>query len=43
MRKAIIEGHFSSAQKLEKFIILEVPPQIVYEVADVVAAQLGWA
>lgn len=37
MRKKIIGERSSFAQKLEKFAILEVPSQIVSEVADIAA------
>lgn len=37
MRKMIAEELSNSIHKLEKFTILEVPPQVVYEVAGIVA------
>lgn len=38
MRKMITEGLFNSPKKLEKFTILEVPSQILSEVAYVTVA-----
>lgn len=37
-RKTIVEGFCNSPQKLEAFTILEVPLQILSEVADMTAA-----
>lgn len=37
MRETIIRGFFKSVQKLEGFIRLEAPPQVLFEVADVKA------
>lgn len=39
MRKTIIKWHFNSTQELVNFTILEVPPQTVSEVVDVVAGE----
>lgn len=36
--KEIIRGLFKFAQKLEKFTILELPPQIVSKIVNVVVA-----
>lgn len=38
MGKTIIKGLFDYTQKLERFTILEVPPQTISEIEDVVAA-----
>lgn len=37
MRKMIIEELYNSLKKLKRFIVMEVPPQVVSEVADRVA------
>lgn len=43
LSKMVVEELFNSIQKLEKFTVLEVPSQVVFEVADIVAiiAKMG--